>query len=90
MLYRVHLTMSRIIRDRPFNLQGWGYGFFFRLEFFFRTTRELKKNCRVKREIFFQDVSLGYMTKTESDYFVFLHQNQNSFSATLGIRIFFY
>jgi hypothetical protein len=29
MLYRVHLTMSRIIRDRPFNLQGGGYDFFF-------------------------------------------------------------
>jgi hypothetical protein len=28
------------------------------------------------------------MTKTESNYFVFLHQNQNIFSATLGIRIF--
>jgi hypothetical protein len=31
------------IRDRPFNLQGdGGYGFLFRSEFFFRTTRELE------------------------------------------------
>jgi hypothetical protein len=29
------------VRDRPFNLQG-GYGFLFRSEFFFRTTRELE------------------------------------------------
>jgi hypothetical protein len=29
------------IRDRPFNLQG-GYGFLFRSEFFFLTTRELE------------------------------------------------
>jgi hypothetical protein len=25
-------------RDRPFNLQGWGYGFLFRSKIFFRTT----------------------------------------------------
>ena len=30
-----------LLRDRPFNLQG-GYGFLFRSEFFFRTTRELE------------------------------------------------
>ena len=30
------------IRDRPFNLQWGGYGFLFRSEFFFRTTRELE------------------------------------------------
>jgi hypothetical protein len=29
------------------------------------------------------------MTKTLNQIFFFLHQNQNSFSATLGIRIFF-
>ena len=27
-------------RDRSFNLKGGGYGFLFRLEFFFRTTQE--------------------------------------------------
>ena len=39
---------------------------------------------------FFQNITLGYMTKTlnQTDFF-FLHQNQNMFSATLGIRIFF-
>ena len=31
------------IRDRPFNLEGGGgYGFLFRSEFFFPTTRELE------------------------------------------------
>jgi hypothetical protein len=29
-------------RDRPFNLKGGGYGFLFRSENFFRTTRELE------------------------------------------------
>jgi hypothetical protein len=30
-----------------------------------------------------------YDKNSESDYYFFLHQNQNIFSATLGIRIFF-
>jgi hypothetical protein len=30
-----------------------------------------------------------YDKNSKSDYFFFLHQNQNIFSATLGIRIFF-
>jgi hypothetical protein len=34
--------------------------------FFFRTTRELEYLffCRAKREFFFQNLTLGYMTKT--------------------------
>jgi hypothetical protein len=69
-----------MLRDRPFNLKGWGYGFLFHSEFFFRTTQELELLffCRAKREIFFQDVTLGYMTKTLNQIiFFFLHQNQN-------------
>jgi hypothetical protein len=31
-----------MVRDRPFNLKGGGYGFLFRSEFFFRTTQELE------------------------------------------------
>ena len=63
---------------------------FFRSEFFFRITRELEYFfCRAKREMFFQFLTLGYMTKTLKIIFLFLHQNQNIFSATLGIRMFF-
>ena len=42
-----------ILRDRPFNLKG-GYGFLFRSEFFFRTTRELEYLffCRAKPKFF--------------------------------------
>jgi hypothetical protein len=36
------LDSEEIFRDRPFNLQGEGYGFLFRSEIFFRTTRELE------------------------------------------------
>jgi hypothetical protein len=35
-------TVLITLRDRPFNLQGGGYGFLFRSEFFFRTTQELE------------------------------------------------
>jgi hypothetical protein len=59
---------------------------FFRSEFFFGTTRELEYY------FFPQNLTLGYMTKTLNQIIiVFLHQNQNIFSATLatlGIRIF--
>ena len=36
------IHMPSQLRDRPFNLQGGGYGFLFRPEFFFRTTQELE------------------------------------------------
>jgi hypothetical protein len=76
-----------MLRDRPFNLKGWGYGFLFHSEFFFRTTQELELLffCRAKREIFFQDVTLGYMTKTLNQIiFFFLHQNQNICFSNIG------
>jgi hypothetical protein len=43
-----------------------GYGFLLRSEFFFRTTRELEYLffCRAKCEFFFQNSTIGYMTKT--------------------------
>ena len=59
------------LRDRPFNF-----------EFFFRTTQELEYLffCRTKCEFFFQNLTLGYMTKTLNQIiFFFLHQNQNIF-----------
>ena len=58
-----------MIRDRPFNLQG-GYGFLFRSELFFLTTRELEYFFFLSREIFFQDLTLGYMTKTLNQIFL--------------------
>jgi hypothetical protein len=66
------LLLQDYIRYRPFNLQGEGeegYGFLFRSEIFFRTTRELEFffffffYC-AKREIFFQNLTLIYMRKT--------------------------
>jgi hypothetical protein len=80
--------------DRPFNLKGrGGYGFLFRLEFFFRTTQELEYLFFLspKVRIFFQDFNIRlYVKYSESDYFFFPPiKSEYFFSATLGIRIFF-
>ena len=41
--------------------------------------------CRAKREISFQYLTLGYMTKTLNQIiFFFLHQNQNIFFSNIG------
>ena len=61
--YRHELSYSLLVRDRPFNLQGGGYGFLFRSEILFRTTRELEY-------YFFPGFNNSlYDTKTESDFF---------------------
>ena len=90
MIYRdFHMWPS--VRDGPFNLQG-GYGFLFRSEFFF------SDNTRVRillffvaqsANFFFQNLTLGYMTKTLNQIFFFPSTKiRIFFSATLGIRIF--
>ena len=56
------------IRDRPFNLKGRAYGFLFRSEIFFRTTR-IKKNLSHKARTFFQEFNITlYHKNSESDY----------------------
>ena len=59
------------IRDRPFNLQG-GYGFLFRSEIFFWTTRELEYYYFLSRKVQFFPPEFNIT-------FFFLHQNQNIF-----------
>ena len=69
---------QRSLRNRPFNLKS----FLFRSEFFFRTTRVRIFIFFVGQsaKFFFQDSTLGYMTKTLNQIiFFFLHQNQNIF-----------
>ena len=69
-----------------------GYGFLFRLEFFFQTTRELEYIffCRAMREFFFlPEINIKlYDKNSESDYYFFPPSKSEYFS-TLGIRIFF-
>ena len=75
-------------RDRPFNLKGGGggYGFLFHSEFFFRTTREYLFFLSRKAQFFFSPefhIRL-YDKNSESDFFFFLHQNQNIFFSNIG------
>ena len=61
--------------------------FLVRSEFFFRTTQELEYLFILSRKarIFFQNLTLGYMTKTLNQIiFSFLHQNQNIFFSNIG------
>ena len=80
-------------RDRPFNLKGGvgGYGFCFVQKFFLDNTRvRIFIFCRAKREIFFKNLTLGYMTKTLNQIIFFSSTKiRIIFSAILGIRIFF-
>jgi hypothetical protein len=71
---------SYTFRDRPFNLQGegWGWGlwFFFRLEIFFRTTRELGYLFFY----FFPEFNIRLYDKNSESYYFF---------SSTKIRIFF-
>ena len=79
------------LRDRPFNLKGGGYGFLFRSEFFFQITQELEYLFFLSRkaQIFFQNLTLGYIRKTLNQIFFPSTKIRIFFSATLGIKIFF-
>jgi hypothetical protein len=83
-----HHNISILIRDRPFNLQeGEGYGILFRSEIFFRTTQEFEHYLLLKREArnFSPEFNIRlYDKNSESDYFFFLHQNQNIFFSNIG------
>ena len=77
------------LRDRPFDLKGGGGGvmvFCFVQKIFFRQHKSQNIFfCHAKREIFFQNLTLGYMTKTLNQIiFFFLHQNQNIFFSNIG------
>ena len=92
-LFQKHVVLTNLdiyicinlLRDRPFNLEG-GYGFLFRSEMFFRTTPELEIFfLSRKARIFFQNLTLGYMTKILNQIiFFFLLQNQNIFFSNIG------
>jgi hypothetical protein len=77
-----------LIRDRPFNLQGGGYGFLFRSDIFFQTTQELELFFLSRKAQFFFpefNIRLRYITKTLNQIiFFFLHQNQNIFFNNIG------
>jgi hypothetical protein len=76
----------REFRDRPLTCRG-GYGFLFRSDFFFRTTRELEYLFCLSRkaQFFLPEFNIRlYDKNSESDYLFFLHQNQNIFFSNIG------
>ena len=75
-----YYLLSRVAANR-------GYGFLFRSEFFFRTTHELEYLffLSLKARNIFPEYNIRlYDNNSESDYFIFLHQNQNIFSEKIG------
>ena len=57
----------------------------FRFFFSDNTSQSIYFFCRAKRKFFFQNLTLGYMTKTLNQIiFIFLHQNQNIFFSNIG------
>ena len=75
-----NLKLRTLLRDRPFNLKGGGG-----LWFFVSFRNYLSDNTRVRILIFFQNFTLGYMTKTLNQIiFFFLHRNQNIFFSNIG------
>ena len=80
--YQVLIQRTYDIKDRPFNLKGGVMVFCFVQKFYFgqHKSYNIFFFCRTKREVFFQNLTLGYMTKTLNQIiFFFLHQNQNIF-----------
>ena len=62
-----YFTNELGLRDRPFNLKGGGRVWFFvsfRIFCSDSTRVSIFFFCRAKREIFFQNLTIGYMTKT--------------------------
>ena len=86
--YCEHFSEIKTLRDRPFNLQR-GLWFFasFRNLFPDNMSYNIYFSCRTKCEFVFQNLTLGYMTKTLKQFF-FPTKIRIFFSVTLGIRIF--
>ena len=70
-----------LVRDRPFNLKEGGYGYLFRSEFFFRTTRELEYFIFLSRNarIFFPEFHIRLYDKNSESHFFFFPPPKSEF-----------
>ena len=64
--------------------------FCFVQKFFFLTTRELEYLFFLLRKIFPEFNIRLYDKNSESDYFFFLHQNQNIFFSNIGNQMYIF
>jgi hypothetical protein len=81
----------KCIRNLPFNFKG-GMFFYFapKKNFGQHKSYNIYFFCRTKRDIFFQNLTLGYVTKTRNQIILFSSTKiRIFFLATLGIWIFF-
>jgi polyferredoxin len=72
---------------------GWVYGFLLRSENLFRTKQELEYLLFLARKArnFVPEFNIRlYDKNSESDYFFFLHQNQNIFFSNIGNQNIFF
>ena len=78
-------------RDRPFNLQEGVMVFrFVKKNFFGQYELEYISFLSREARIFFLEFNIRlYDKNSESDYFFFLHQNQNIFFCNIGNQNFF-
>ena len=83
-----------MLTDGPFNLKRGGYMVFcFIQNYFFvqHKSQNIYFFCRAKREFFFPEFNIRlYDKNSESDYFFSSTIIRIFFSATLGIKIFFF
>jgi hypothetical protein len=78
----INYLRCKYFRERPFNLKGGALWFHVSFRIFFSDNTRVRIFiffCRAKREFFFQNSTLGYMTKTESDFFFFPPPESESF-----------
>jgi hypothetical protein len=84
----VKITTYTVLGTNHLTWRGEGGLWFFvsfRIFFSDNTRGRIYFFCRAKCKFFFQNLTLGYMTKTLNQIiFFFLHQNQNIFFSNIG------
>jgi hypothetical protein len=82
-----------LLRNRPFNLKG-GLWFFVSFRIYFSDNTRIRMFIFIvvqSAKFFFQNLTLGYMTKTLNQIILFfLHQNQNIFFSNIGNQNIFF
>ena len=85
----LNISLSKVVlgTDHLTSKGGGGaMGFFFVQKFLFgqHESQNINFFCRVKCEIFFQDLTLGYMTKTLNHIFFFPPRKSEYFFSNIG------
>ena len=83
--YGCYAFIINNIRDRPFNLKGGAMVFCFVQKFCFGQNKLEYFFLSHEARIFFPEFNIRlYDKNSQSDFFFFLHQNQNIFFSNIG------